>query len=417
MGFFGKKFGGEKVKNVENVEANNESEYPKFKGQEIKETQPLSPEEKRKEISAARDAVKNTYDHHGENDGAKMDFETVEKKTMEFFDAIQDLCDGMSLYHGQRFGWPDNCKEFMNKFGGENFGPQKAGELYSKMSFATMLVDAEVKRRRTISESSGQDAQEEKLRCYNRFQYPLYKVYIPAEMGGSVWSGFDKNKFQIEDPAAGLGGTYEKFFGSDRDPDRKILAEKAISLYEDLAPFMDEKNGRSNVNMFLIKNRGRKIEGFRKRTVAQEDAMPLTPNGAEKETTDKTINLYSLIEDKDEEIYQLEDRVDDLVKRGNDTYTMDQIHRMQTKIRDINDEKIIIRKLIEERTGQGQTTIDEAGFKKRLNAYADEQRHIVEVLSDKQKRCEKPSYEFRQFTKARADAKRRMNAAARLLNL
>ena len=94
---------------------------------------------------------------------------------------------------------------------------------------------------------------------------------------------------------------------------------------------------------------------------------------------------------------------------------MDQIQRMQTKIRDINDEKIIIRKLTEEQSGQ--TTIDEADFKKRLNTYADEQRHIVEVLSDKQKGCEKSSDEFRQFAKARANAKRRMNAATRLLNL
>ena len=415
MGFFGKKFGGEKVKSVENVEANNESEYPKFKGQEIEKTQPLSPEEKHKEISAARDAVINAYGHHEKNEGMEMDFETVEKKTVEFFNAIQDLCEGMNLYHGQRFGWPDNCKEFMNKFGGEDFSPQKAGELYSKMSFATMLVDAEIKRRRTISESGGQVAQEEKVRCYNRFQYPLYKVYIPAEMGGSAWSGFDKNKFQIEDPAAGLGGTYEKFFGSDQDPDRKILAEKAISLYEDLAPFMDEKKGRSNINTFLTKNRDRKIEGFRKRVVAREDVVSPMPNDTEKEIVGKTIDLYNLMEDKDEEIYQLEDRVDDLAKRGNDTYTMDQIQRMQTKIRDINDEKIIIRKLTEEQSGQ--TTIDEADFKKRLYTYADEQRHIVEVLSDKQKGCEKSSDEFRQFAKARANAKRRMNAATRLLNL
>ncbi len=415
MGFFGKKFGGEKVKSAENAEANSENDYPKFKGQEIEEVQPLSPEEKRKEISAARDAVKNAYSHHGENDGTEMDFETVEKKTMEFFDAIQDLCEGLNLYHGKRDAWPKNCRIFMDKLGGENFNSQNIGELYAKMSLATLLVDAEVKRRRVVDKSGGQVTKDEKLRCYERFQFPLYKVYIPTEMGGSAWSGFDKNKFQMTDPAAGLGGTYEKFFGSNQDPDRKILAEKAISLYEDLAPFMDEKNGSSNVNTFLTKNRGRKIDGFRKRTAVLEDVVSLTPNDTEKKTVGKTINLYNLMEDKNEEIYQLEDRVDDLVKRGNDAYTMDQIQRMQTKMRDINDEKMIIRKLTEKQSGQ--TTIDEADFRKKLNAYADEQRRIIEILSDKQKGCEKSSDEFRQFAKARADAKRRMNAAARLLNL
>ena len=415
MGFFGNKFGGEKVKNVENVGANNESEYPKFRGQEIKEIQPLSLEEKRGEISAARDAVKNAYGHHGGNERLEMDFETVEKKTVDFFDTIQDLCEGMNLYYGTRFSWPDNCREFMNKFGGEDFSPQKAGELYSKMSFATMLVDAEVKRRRAINKNGGQVSRKEKDDCYDRFQYPLYKVYIPQEMGGHTWSGFNKSTFQMANPAAGLGGTYEKFFGSDQDPDRKILTEKAINLYEDLAPFMDEKNGRNNVNAFIAKNRSRKIEGFRKKTAAQEDIASVTLNNVEGETIGKTINLYSLMDDKDEEIYRLEDIVDDLVKRGNDAYTMDQIQRMQMKIQDINDEKIIIRKLVEEQNGRGQATIDETDFRKRLDAYADEQKRIVEILSDKQKVCEKSSDEFRQLTKSRADAKRRMNAAVRLL--
>ena len=51
---------------------------------------------------------------------------------------------------------------------------------------------------------------------------------------------------------------------------------------------------------------------------------------------------------------------------------MDQIQRMQMKIQDINDEKIIIRKLVEEQNGRGQATIDETDFRKRLDAYADE---------------------------------------------
>ena len=404
MAIFGKIFGGgERTSNHEAGQQAPQEDYPAFRRENNYENvKPKTEAERQTEISDAREAVRNAYKNPGttnyETNRPKMDFETIEKKTVEFFDSLQGLCEGMKLFYGGRPGWPDNnSRNFMDKFGGDEFKIQKNPEMYVMMSFATMLIDAESERRKM--DNKGAVSRDEKDKLFAKFQFPLYKVYVPQEMGGSAWQGFDKTKFNTSNPAAGFGGTYEKFFGSDEHPERKTLAEKAISLYSDLAPFMDRRSGMQTINKFLAENRGKKIEGFRKRAVVQE---------AEKA---ENFDLTELRDKRNGKILDLEDEIENLKKRGSDSYTTDRIEALQRQIQTLDDENEQIRKIIERSIGNtDKTTIKNRFFEER-----NKQKEIHDTLTNNRSRYEKGSEEYRQNEKNRQRAKRRMDAVVRIL--
>ena len=399
MKLFGGIFGGEQVSNRE-TSKNEWKDFPAFQGEQKNDSiKPQDPEEKQAQINNARDAVKNAYNQNSsEVKPSEMSFEMVEQKTKEFFDAMQDLTDGMNLYYGTRCSWPQNSREFVDKFGGDKFKPQNSGDSYAKISFATTLIDAEI-RRRNASESTMVSV-DEKRKIFSSFQYPLYKVYIPPEMGGSAWKGFDEHKFQISNPEFGLGGAYEKFFGSSNDPERKALVERAIESYSALMPFMDAKTGRRAISEFLTKNRGRQIEGFREK----EQSI----NAVEKD-----ISLFDLRDDRDGKISDPEDEIES-IGSAQDTYTRERIDRLKSKIQKINDEKVIIERLIGEYPGLEK--IENSNIREKLSKYIDEQEHLFEVATAKRDQSEKGSEEFRNYARARDGVSRRIKAAKRMLD-
>lgn len=399
MKLFGGIFGGEQVSNRETSE-NEWKDFPAFQGEQKNDSiKPQDPEEKQAQINNARDAVKNAYNqNNSEIKPSEMSFEMVEQKTKEFFDVMQDLTDGMNLYYGTRCSWPQNSREFVDKFGGDKFKPQNSGDLYAKISFATTLIDAEIRRRNADKSTAVND--NEKKEIFNSFSFPLYKVYIPPEMGGSAWKGFDEHKFQISNPEFGLGGAYEKFFGSSDNPERKALVERAIESYSALMPFIDAKTGRRAISEFLTKNRGKQIEGFRKK----EQSINVV---------EKDISLFDLRDDRDGKISDLEDEIES-IGDTQDTYTRQRIDGLKAKIQKINDEKVVVEWLIGQYTGLERIKNDD--IKKKLNRYIDEQEHLFEIATTKRDQSEKGSEEFRNYARARDGVSRRIKAAKRMLD-
>lgn len=437
MGIFGKVFGGgEKISSREAETQTSQEDYPAFRGENNYENvKPKTEAERQAEISDAREAVKNAYRKSGETnrETLEMDFETVEKKTGEFFDSLQGLCEGMNLFHSGRYAWPkNNSRNFMEKFGGEEFRPQKNPDMYTMMCFATLFIDAEAERRKL--ESSGRAiSRDEKIDLFNKFQYPSYKVYIPQEMGGSAWKGFDKNKFEVSNPSAGLGGTYEKFFGSDENPERKALAEKAISLYNDLAPFMDKNSGMRTMNKFLAENRGKTIEGFKKKVAVQEvaqetvretvqEATQETAQEAARETvkeTSETIDLTDLRDKRNEKIDKLKDEIDWLKNKiseaakqnKNDTVGTERMQKLISVVNDLNDEKIIINGVFSRMSGD----MDKMAIKNRLASELSAKKQVLDLLTDNRSKYEKGSEEYNQNEKNRNEQKRWIRAITRVL--
>lgn len=441
MGFFNKMFGGETSRNSE-VAENKQEEYPAFRGaQNIEPVKPKTEAERQAEISAARDAVKNAYGRQNGRDGQSaqggqnqqgvrgeqsdsadelMDFEKTEQKVTEFFDAVQGLTEGMNLYYGMRAGWPtgNNWHEFMQKFGGEDLNPQKGGEICIKMSFATSLIDAEAKRRKIDSDNMDRAGKE---KVFSNFQYYLYKVYAPPEMGSSAWLT-NKSKFEVSNPATGFDGAYEKFFGSEADLERKALAEKTINLYDELSPFLDAKTRHRMITEFGNKNRGRKIKGFKLRGDADDATRRFAVDNAEGVNDvssaemgageNRPVNLYDLRDRMDDEIMEKEDAMRNLV--GDDAYTQERRDRLQGKIREVEDEKVVMNWLMGQ--NQGQETVGGASFAEQIVKYISEQNRIIEATTEKRDRSEKGSEEFRSYAKSRNDAIRRRKAAERILN-